>query len=289
MRTQDAKRIRIEDLLATMGYLPVKTAKGGSQLWYQSPLRTDKDPSFKVNTKKNTWYDFGKGTGGNILNFVAEHENIDLDSNLSAVLTFLDGKHITEYTNTKVAQYFGSEVKIKKIQELQNPALIDYLKERKIDIDTAKKYLKEVYYIANKKHYFAIALENDKQGFEIRNKYFKGGLRSKEITTLNHSTGGNGQISVFEGFMDFLSILTEQGITELKTDAIILNSTSQIDSAIQSIQARKYSKVFAFLDNDDAGKEALEKLQSAHSDVKDLSHLYRGYNDPNAKLTGHSL
>lgn len=281
MRTQEAKKIRVEDLLATLGHLPAKSAKGGSQLWYRSPLRADKEPSFKVNTKLNTWYDFGKGKGGNVIDFVMEHEN----TNLSGALAFLGTQNITHYINTKVAQYFGSEVKIKKVQEIENPALLDYLKDRKIDIETAKKYLKEVYYIANKKHYFALAMENDKQGFEIRNKYFKGGLRSKEITTLNHSAGGNGQISVFEGFMDFLSVLTEQKIKELKTDVIILNSTSQIDSAIQTIEERKYSKVFAFLDNDDAGREALEKLQSTHDDVKDLSHLYRGYNDPNQKLT----
>lgn len=280
MKTQDAKKIRMEDLMATLGYLPVKTAKGGSQLWYNSPLRSDKDPSFKVNTQKNTWYDFGDGKGGNIIDFVMQHENTDL----SGSLAFLDSKQITEYVNTQVARYFGSEVKIKKVQEVQNPALLDYLKERKIDIDVAKKYLKEVYYVANKKHYFALAMENDKQGFEVRNKYFKGGLRSKDITTIIHPEG-NGQVSVFEGFMDFLSVLTEQGITQLKTDAIILNSTSQIESATAKIKGTGYTKVFAFLDNDDAGREALQALKANHSDVKDLSHLYQGYNDPNAKLT----
>lgn len=281
MRTQEAKRIKLQDLLATLGYLPIKKTKGGSQLWYQSPLRSDEDPSFKVNTKLNSWYDFGDGNGGNVIDFVMQHETTDLSGSLS----FLDALDITSYTNTRVAQYFGDEVKIKKVQELQNPALLDYLKDRRISLDVAKKYLKEVYYIADKKHYFALAMQNDKQGYEIRNKYFKGGLKSKEITTLNHSNGGNGQISLFEGFMDFLSVLTEQGIEELKTDAIILNSTSQIESAIQTIEVRKYSKVFAFLDNDDAGRKALQMLHDAHDDVKDLSHLYKGYNDPNEKLT----
>lgn len=284
MRTQDAKKIRMEDLLATLGYLPVRTAKGGSQLWYQSPLRKDQEPSFKVNTKKNTWYDFGEGKGGNILDFVAAHENIDLRGNLSAALAFLDRQTITEYINTKVAQYFGAEVKIKKVQPLQNPALTDYLKERKINPELAKKYLQEIYYIANKKHYFALCLKNDSDGFEIRNKYFKGGLRSKNITTIPHPSG-NGQVSVFEGFMDFLSVLTEQGIEQLKTDAIILNSTSQIDQACEKIKATGYSKVFAFLDNDEAGQKALATLTANHPDVKDLSHLYKGYNDPNEKLT----
>ena len=284
MRTQDAKKIRLEDLLATLGYLPVKTAKGGSQLWYQSPLRTDKEPSFKVNTRLNSWYDFGDGQGGNIIDFVMKREN----TNLSGALAFLDNLTISEYTNTQVARLFGGEVKIKKVQELQNPALLAYLGERKINVDTAKKYLKEVYYIANKKHYFALCLQNDSDGFEVRNKYFKGGLRSKDITTIRKENG-NGQVSVFEGFMDFLSVLTEQGIAELKTDVIILNSTSQVEAAVEKIKSEEYSKVFAFLDNDEAGQKALEILKVHHPDVKDLSHLYQGYNDPNAKLTDKAL
>lgn len=287
MRTQDAKKIRLEDLLATMGHLPAKVTKAGSQLWYHSPIRnadgTDKDPSFKVNTRLNSWYDFGSGRGGNILDFVQEHENTDL----SGALAFLDEQNITEFANTQVARYFGSEVKIKKVQPIQNPALIEYLKERKIDLNTAKKYLQEVYYIANKKHYFALAMQNDSNGFEIRNKYFKGGLRSKDITTVKREKG-DANVSVFEGFMDFLSILTEQGITELKGDAIILNSTSQIDQGIKAIKRNEYGKVFAFLDNDSSGKEALEKLRAGHSDVKDLSYLYEGYNDPNSKLIGRT-
>lgn len=292
MRTQDAKKIRLEDLLATLGYLPARAAKGGSQLWYHSPIRnadgTDKDPSFKVNTKKNTWYDFGSGKGGNILNFVADHENLDLKTNLPAVLAFLDKQTINEYTNTQVARIFGGEVKIRKVNEVKHKGLIAYLKERKIDLDIAKKYLKEVHYNANRKPYFALTMQNDSQGFEVRNKYFKGGLRNKDITTVKRENGDN-NVSVFEGFMDFLSILTEQGITEFKGDVIILNSTSLIDEGIEAIKGKKYGKVFAFLDNDNAGKEALEKLKASHPSVKDLSHLYQGYNDPNAKLTGRTF
>ena len=89
--------------------------------------------------------------------------------------------------------------------------------------------------------------------------------------------------------MDFLSILTEQGITQLKTDAIILNSASQIEAAGEKIKGEKYSKVFAFLDNDEAGRKALDTLKSIHTDVKDLSHLYQGFNDPNAKLTNRGF
>lgn len=279
MRTQDAKRIRLEDLLSTLGFLPVKTAKAGVILWYNSPFRTDKDPSFKVNTKINTWYDFGNGEGGNILDFLIRYENTDL----KGALSLLDGLQIREFMNSKVAQYLNSEVKIKKVQPLENAALITYLQERKINPDIAKLYLQEIYYIANKKHYFAVAMQNDSGGFEIRNKYFKGGVKTKDITTKRKKENVT-QVSVFEGFIDFLSILTEQNIEELKSDTIILNSTSQIDLAIDKIALNQYDKIFAFLDNDEAGKEALKKLQSTYPNTKDLSYLYADFNDPNEKL-----
>ena len=39
----------------------------GSDYWYLSPLRLEKDPSFKVNRKLNVWYDHGIGKGGNLI------------------------------------------------------------------------------------------------------------------------------------------------------------------------------------------------------------------------------
>ena len=42
---------------------PVK--QQGNGLWYKSPLREEHEPSFKVNTDRNLWYDFGAGKGGN--------------------------------------------------------------------------------------------------------------------------------------------------------------------------------------------------------------------------------
>lgn len=70
MTTQEAKNIRIADYLQSLGYTPVK--QQGNSLWYKSPLREEKDASFKVNTELNKWYDFGLGKGGNIIALAAE-------------------------------------------------------------------------------------------------------------------------------------------------------------------------------------------------------------------------
>ena len=64
MNIQEVKNIRIADYLQSLGYTPEK--QQGNSLWYKSPLREEKDASFKVNTELNRWYDFGLGKGGNI-------------------------------------------------------------------------------------------------------------------------------------------------------------------------------------------------------------------------------
>ncbi len=279
MKTQDAKKIRMEDLLATLGFLPAKTTHQGGKIWYQSPLRADKDPSFKIEVKYNSWYDFGLGRGGNILDFIMIHQN----TNLSDSLSFLDNLNITSFHNTKVATILGSGVEIKKIQDLQNKALIEYLESRKLNIDIAKTYLKEIYYRANKKKWFGVAFRNNKGGWEVRSKYFKGGLMTKGITTIKKADKSN-EITVFEGFIDYLTILTEQKKKELKTDVIILNSVALIDEAIHFINEGGYTKVYTLLDNDDGGKTAFEKIKTACQGVTDYSYLYKGYNDPNEKL-----
>lgn len=65
MNTNEVKRIRIEEYLHSLGYSPVR--RQGNSLWYKSPFRDEGEPSFKVNTERNLWYDFGAGRGGNIV------------------------------------------------------------------------------------------------------------------------------------------------------------------------------------------------------------------------------
>lgn len=69
----DERRMReipIADFLNAMGIQP-KNQKGGI-LWYNTPYRTERTPSFKVDTNKNVRFDFGIGKGGDILDLAGE-------------------------------------------------------------------------------------------------------------------------------------------------------------------------------------------------------------------------
>ena len=56
MNTNEAKQIRIEEYLHTLGYNPVR--RQGDSLWYKSPFRDEQEPSFKVNMERNLWVRF---------------------------------------------------------------------------------------------------------------------------------------------------------------------------------------------------------------------------------------
>jgi hypothetical protein len=118
---------------------------------------------------------------------------------------------------------------------------------------------------------------------------------SSDITTLGpdgqltDKTSGN-KVLVFEGFMDFLSWMTDVNQKTPKYDCCILNSVTNIGKALPWIMA--HTNIAAFMDNDQAGKDTLQKImesvpESADDDVcvYDMSRLYEGYNDLNEKLS----
>ena len=68
MEIQRIKQIAITDYLQQQGYAPARVQ--GIHYWYYSPLRNESTPSFKVNTERNQWYDFGSGEHGDIIDLV---------------------------------------------------------------------------------------------------------------------------------------------------------------------------------------------------------------------------
>ena len=91
MNIEDVKQIPIADYLHSLGYSPVK--QQGNGLWYKSPLREEHEPSFKVNTDRNLWYDFGAGKGGNIIALAKE---------LYCSVTWRDGVSISNWQKENV-------------------------------------------------------------------------------------------------------------------------------------------------------------------------------------------
>lgn len=64
---QEVKQIDMVEYLEQLGYNPQKISN--NDYWYLSPLREEKEASFKVNRKINLWYDHGAGKGGSLIDF----------------------------------------------------------------------------------------------------------------------------------------------------------------------------------------------------------------------------
>ena len=55
MDINEIKQVPIVDFLYILGIEPVKYKTSG--LWYHAPYRNDRNPSLRVSTDKNVWYD----------------------------------------------------------------------------------------------------------------------------------------------------------------------------------------------------------------------------------------
>ena len=287
MTIEEAKSIRIADYLHSLGYSPVK--QQGINLWYKSPFREESEASFKVNTEREQWYDFGLGKGGNIIALAAHLYATD---HVPYIL-----KRIAEQTPhvRPVSFSFGkqssSEPSFQQLEivPLSSPALLAYLQGRGINTELAKRECSEARFTHNGKRYFAIAFPNASGGFEVRNRYFKGCIAPKEISHIRQSGKARNTCYVFEGFMDYLSFLTirvrnnPQHPRLNAQDYVILNSVSNLSKA-ESILAT-YTRIGCFLDNDTAGRNAYANLQRMLGDrLQDMSVHYAGYNDLNEYL-----
>ena len=135
MTIQEAKQIRIADYLQSLGYTPVK--QQGNSLWYKSPFREETEASFKVNTDRNLWFDYGLGRGGNIITLAQELYASDYVPYLLGRIAE-QAPHIRPVSFSFRQQASEPSFQHLEVGELTHPALLRYLQERGINIALAK-------------------------------------------------------------------------------------------------------------------------------------------------------
>lgn len=261
---QEIKQLSIVDYLQQAGHEP-KQIKGNSY-WYSSPLRQERTPSFKVNTERNQWYDFATGEHGDIIDLVCALHRCSTAEALQRLRREI-GLPLNDFSfgGTKISAQQGLE--ILSVQPISSSQLQRYGSECGISPSQLEKYCSEVRYRSGERSYYALGFPNDAGGWELRNPYFKGCIAPKAISMLG--TGAK-SVQVFEGFMDFLSWRTLH--PNEPSDSLVLNSLALLPRALPQLQA--YPCVESFLDNDDAGRKALQHLREAGIEVKDMSRLY---------------
>jgi len=269
-----ARSICIVETLAKLGHFPSRIAE--KEAWFLSPLRSETQASFKVSLKLNRWYDFGLGTGGNGLDLIVAMKKCSVKE----ALRFLSNdQHFFSFHQPILKKRTASKIQVFEVKLIQHPGLIQYLESRKISISIAQHYCKEVWYRLKGKKYFALGLQNNQGGWELRNKYFKGSSSPKSYTYLkNHSD----RLILLEGMFDLLS-LAELFPKELRNaDVIILNSLAFLQQITPHF--KNYREVELYLDNDQAGNKNRKILLQNYKITKDKSELFQGYKDLNEKL-----
>lgn len=280
---KDIDKLRNIPIISILRKLNVEAVeKKKDQFWFKPQWREERTASAKC--EHGLFYDFGEGYGGNAVDYVMKHFAIDFIQavkwlrNEDVIFSFDPPKKL----DTKISKKQNSYC-IKTIQPLGNQILLDYLKNRKLNIVVCKKYLVEVYYSVNEKNYFGVGFKNNKDYFEIRNKYAKLCLGSKWFTWIRKN---NSSIIVLESWSDFISLLTLYPKYELSKDFLILNSLSMLSRTDEVLL--NYSKIFFALDNDAAGLKAtgncIEKWNSKLVISKDVRYLFQGSKDLNEYL-----
>ena len=277
------KRYPIVEYLERKGIKPVR--KTPTYVMYRSPLREETHPSFKVDTEKNLWIDYGEGRGGSIIDLCMRMEGCTLSEAIRRLGQNAPDNGTYNFLNDFVpnnpqpAMAVNGARRLIEISDTLSPHLQDYLtKERCIDLEKAMPFLKCISYEVRGWRYQAISFANLSGGYELRDdKTFKGTIAPKDITPI--FTDRAEPVCIFEGFMDFLSFLSMK--EEITNHCLVMNSVSNVARTIRYLNDRHLTHIRAFLDNDEAGRRTVQDFIKAGFHVEDMNIHYKDFKDLN--------
>ena len=291
---QTLQSVSIVEIMAHMG----KNLYNKKGLYY-SPFRDESTPSFHIDAATNRWYDFGTSEGGGLFEFVCRIAGITRGEVYDWLASFRSMIPESEYREVieKAKKVKPSRIIVDSaLHNFTRHKLVEYAQARAVTKEILERYCEEVLYHIDaypQKQYFAIGFRNNDGGYVLRSSLTKK-CTSSAMTTLDPQgcltdkiTGD--KVLVFEGFMDFLSWISSVQQDTPQYDCCILNSVSNIEKALPWITAHK--NIAAFMDNDEAGRNTLQKIIENVPDdagkvcVYDMAKLYEGYNDLNEKLS----
>ncbi len=269
------QKVGIRAVLESFSLFPVKENRRTA--FYFALDREEKIPSLSVDFIKNNAFDFGTGKSYDVISIVQQIKKcsvLEALKYLSALDLSFDPGQLPVEIQSK-ASY-----RILKIKEIRHPALIQYLKSRKVL--EQKHLLKEIEYEFCGRNYFGIAFENNSGGFEVRNTYAKLCLGPKDVTLVLRGPEPTAEIAVFEGFFDYLTFRNLENRFNSACDCLILNSTAMLFKAEHILKG--YPKILLFLDNDANGKSVTLKIRNEYQNVEDCSLIYPNCKDLNEWL-----
>ena len=286
MKEEDLSRIKrypIVEYLERKGIKPVR--RTAAYALYCSPLREETHPSLKVDTEKNLWIDYGEGRGVSIIDLCMRMEGCTLSE---AIRRLGQNAPVNETysflndfvpNNSQLVMVANGARRLIEISDILPPYFQEYLtKVRCINLEKAMLFLKCISYEVRGRRYQAIGFANLSRGYELRDdKTFKGTIAPKNITPI--FTDRAEPVCIFEGFMDFLSFFSMK--EEITNHCLVMNSVSNVARTIRYLNDRHLTHIRAFLDNDEAGRRAVQDFIKAGFHVEDMNIHYKDFKDLN--------
>ena len=214
---QANENISIKEVMESFSLFPSK--EHPKTAYYYAINRQERTPSLLVNYVKNIAFDFGTGKQYDVVSIVQELKQCTVSDALEYLSRFDFSYKKQSVTETITAENTNQ---ILEVKEVSHPALLDYLKSRKLE--SQKSALSEVHYRINDKRYFGLGFKNDSGGYEIRSSFSKICLGKKDITTIKNNSEN---LKVFEGFTDYLSLKILEP-EKIPSDHLILNSVAMV-------------------------------------------------------------
>ena len=309
MNIEQARSLSLEAFIKRLGHQEIR--KGNDrEAWFLSPLRNEKTASFKVDRRHNKWIDFGDGAKGDIIDFVQAYGprrgwgTVDVSEALQRIEGIVGALPRQAPTSTgrgfpiraaskqpKQAEEVDT-YRIDRIGPVQEMKLIDYLRSRKLHVNTAKEYLQQIHYThqPSNRQFYGLTWGNESGGQEVRSPYFKTAIGKKDVSVveINHPKRVPGT-AVFEGMTDYLTYL-QVPKQQVMARAIIMNSASMHERVTEILQKLpKDEPKLGYLQNDKPGLKLTVKLKESVPEVQVMNGKYSAYTDLNDYLTGKPM
>ncbi len=277
-----------------------------SQIMALAVWRDERTPSVSIRQVDGIWLwkDFGSGKGGTWIDLYMEALGWDLAESIR----YLKEKFLGIYDDLEkkaLVRKWKSAGKRKKessydvlksnVRQVKYGKLLEYLKER--GIRKIPPWLKEVSFeVVRKdtgevKKFWGVGVQTETGSWVIRNPKMKINLRTdpeqEHSFSLIKRGRENGKLVVVEGLFDALTV--EQLNRNSDYDVLILNSVVMVDRALEKGVFENYDRIVLGLDNDDAGKEAKEKLLEELTDKEVFEFVFSSKDLNEALVRGEPI
>jgi len=279
MNCATANAYDMVEYLATLGFQPNPKKSRGHDYWFSSPLNPpDTDPSFKVNSALNTWFDFISWEGGTLVDFgKLYHKCQSVEEFLERFGNGLLTLPLVIKSPVLRPAVVRNYSEILTVAPIKSYSLTRYLEKRMIDPEVAKEYCQEVTFRIGEKTYYGIGFKNNSEGWAIRNPFMKSGVHPMDFTSIDR---GYKKVAAFEGYMNFLSYATfYKGTSRMRTNFCIWNTLGMFQKARAFMEIHNQKDLY--LDHGSGGDNYTSQALALDLGYKDRRGLYKGYDDLN--------